>query len=90
MYFLNKYMKKLQTSGYDQNMRIEILKSILTGWKSIVAKAETGEKPLHRPRDFEQEERLKAKEEKPLNWYKGKDGKTYDSVMMVPATPHEN
>ena len=23
-----------------------------------------------------------------MNWYKGKNGKAFDSVMMVPATPH--
>ena len=31
---------------------------------------------------------MKAKNDKKLNWYKGKDGKSFDSVMMVPATPH--
>ena len=40
-------MKKLQTSGYDLMYRLEILKSILNGWKKILEKAETGERPLH-------------------------------------------
>ena len=81
-------MKKLQTSGYDQKFRLEILKSILKGWKIIQEKAETGEKPLHRSREFEKEKREKEKADNKLNWYKGKDGKRFDSVMMVPATPN--
>ena len=81
-------MKKLQTSGYDQKFRLEILKSILKGWKTILQKAETGQKPLHRSREFEK--RLQEKSNKKLNRFKGKDGKTFKSVMMVPATPKEN
>ena len=81
-------MKKLQTSGYDHKYRTEILKSILKGWEIIKEKAKTGERPLHRSRDFEKENRDKEKSEKQLNWYKGKDGKRFDSVLMIPATPH--
>ena len=54
---LSNYMKKLQTSGYDQKTRLEILKSIIKGWKSILEKDKTGERPLHRSREFEKEKR---------------------------------
>ena len=50
-------MKKLQSSGYDHKTRIEILKSILKGWKEILKKAETGERPIHRSRNYKKEER---------------------------------
>ena len=42
---------------------------------------------MHRSREFEKEKRFKDKLEKKKTWYKGKDGKKFDSVMMVPATP---
>merc|ERR1712030_144964 len=48
---LSDYMKKLQTSGYDQKTRLVILKSIKHGWQKILEKAKTGEKPLHRSRE---------------------------------------
>ena len=80
-------MKKLHTSGYDQNYRIEILKSILTGWKNILKKAETGERPLHRSKEFEKQERKSVKDSKKLNWFKERDGNAFDSVIMIPATP---
>ena len=85
---LSSYMKKLQSSGYDQEYRLEILKSILKGWKKIQEKAESGERPLHRKREFEKEKRTKEKSDKKLTWYKGKDGTKFDAVLMIPATPN--
>ena len=81
-------MKKLQTSGYDVKYRLEILKSIIKAWKVIQTKAKSGEKPLHRPRSFKKDERKKEKADKKLNWYKGKDGKSFNSVLMIPVTPN--
>ena len=49
--------------------------------------ADSGKKPLHRSRDFEKEKRKNEKEAKKLNWFKGKDGKAFESVIMIPATP---
>ena len=46
---LSTYMKKLQTSGYDESYRLEILKSIIKAWKRILEKNKSGERPLHRP-----------------------------------------
>ena len=65
---LSKYMKKLQSSGYDEKTRLEILKSIKNGWKEIVKKSENGERPLHRSRKFRKEERTEEKFLKTLNW----------------------
>ena len=75
-------------SGYDEKYILEILKSIMKAWKEILKKAESGERPLHRKRSFNQNERKQAKSDKKLNWYKGKDGKSFDSVLMIPATPN--
>ena len=51
-------------------------------------KAESGEKPLHRPRSFKKDEMKKEKADKKLSWYKGKDGKSFNSVLMIPVTPN--
>ena len=84
---LSKYMKKIQSSGYDIKTRLEILKSIKNGWKQIIIKSENGERPLHRSRGYMKEERKDDKNKKKLNWYKGKDGKSFESFLMIPATP---
>ena len=81
-------MKKLQTSGYDHDTQIQVLKSIKNGWQKILEKDRTGERPLHRNREFNRDQRRKDKEDKKLNWYKGKSGNAFDSVMMVAATPN--
>ena len=54
-------MKKLQTSGYDHKERLDILKSIKNGWQKILKKAESGERPLHRNREFNKEQRKQEK-----------------------------
>ena len=86
---LTKYMKKLQSSGYNHSERIQILKSIKNAWKIIVKKDQSGERPLYRSRSYEKEERMKAKEKKKTNWFKtnSKGEKIYDSVLFIPATP---
>ena len=61
------------------------MKSIKNGWKIILKKAETGERPLHRNREFEREKRIEDKENKPHNWYK-QNGQ-FESLMVIPATP---
>ena len=60
----------------------------MKGWKRIVEKAKNGERPLHRDRKYKKDERKEEKEKKKRNWYKGKDGKSFESVLMIPATPH--
>ena len=58
---LSKYMKKLQSSNYNHKERLQILKAIKKGWKIILRKAETGERPLHRSRHRKKEERTDNK-----------------------------
>ena len=82
---LDHYMQKLFNSGYDQQFRTEILLSVIKAFHNILGKHERGEKPLHRDRDFQKEERRRTKNNKIKSWYR-KNGQ-YDSVMFVPLTP---
>ena len=54
-------------------------------FEDILTKHETGEKPLHRDREYKKEERKKAKENKVKSWYK--KSRQHDSVMFIPITP---
>ena len=82
---MSNYMQKLFNSGYNQQFRSEILLSVMKAYRNIVGKHESGEKPLHRDREYQKEERRKTKENKVKSWYR-KNGQ-YDSVMFVPLTP---
>ena len=87
---MNKYMMKLKTSGYDHKMREEVLRAIENGWKKIVTRDEKGERPIYRSREYKREERKEEKENKNKDWYKGKGGKQYESVIFIPATPNSS
>ena len=82
---LSNYMQKLFNSGYDQKFRTEILLSVFKAFRNIIKKHESGEKPLHRDREFEKEERRRTKNNKVKSWYRKNN--QYDSVMFVPLTP---
>ena len=82
---LSTYMQKLHNSGYDQQFRKEILLSVKNAFNKIVTKHESGEKPIHRDREFKKEERRKEKNNKVKSWYR--KGDHHDSVMFVPITP---
>ena len=53
----------------------------------MVDEDKKGLKPLFRDRLWNFEERMKAKKNKKLNWYKNNEKSKYTSVMMVPPTP---
>ena len=79
---------KLKKSGYDHKTRVEVMEAIHKGWEEIIRKDCTGERPLFRSKNYNREERDAAKEKKKGNWFKGKSGNSFDSVIMIPATPH--
>lgn len=81
---INKFMKKMQYSGYTQAFRFSVVSSALNALKIIREKEECGIRPINRPKGWNQEERQKAKEEKKKTWYK-RGG--FDSVLFVPYTP---
>ena len=53
--------------------------------KFFLRKHESGEKPIHRDREFKNEVRMKEKNNKVKSWYR--KGNRHDSVMFIPITP---
>ena len=80
---LNKFMMKLQYSGYDQEFRHEVAKSAINAYETIRDNEELGIRPMHRPKGWRKVERLEEKERKKKTWYT-QGG--FDSVLFVPAT----
>ena len=54
----------------------------IQGYKNQCKRADNGEVPLHRPRNFNREERKKKKIITKTSWYKPND-----SVIFIPSTP---
>ena len=82
---LTDYMVRMKIAGYDENYRKRTLEQALRMYDKIVKEEEEGIKPVHRPRDFQKEERRKDKRKKKQNWAT-KGGCI--APIIVPSTPN--
>ena len=62
-------------------------RSALKHWEKRQHQDETGERPLHRDRDWSKEERRREKEKKAACWYETGENRSYDFPVFCPATP---
>jgi hypothetical protein len=74
--------ERMMMSGYNADYRRGIIESAVKGYEAQVAADLTGEKPLYRPRSWQQETRRKRKRMKGAAWYR-----PADTVLFCPATP---
>ena len=79
---LTKFCKKMARSGYPESYRAEVIKSGVTGYERQLEASRSGQKPLFRPRDWQQEERRKRKIVRKTSWYR-----PADCVGFYPPTP---
>ena len=82
---INKFMQKLQYSGYNKRLRYSIADSALKANKIIIQQAMDGIRPINRPRNWNREERRIEAEKKKKEWYK-RGG--FESVLFIPPTPN--
>ena len=67
---LSEYMKRMQVAGYDQRYRKSTLLSAIRIHDKMIMEHEQGTVPLHRPRNWQPEERRNKKRNKRHNWAK--------------------
>ena len=82
---INRFMMKLQFSGYNKGFRYSIANSALEAFKTIKQQAVIGIRPINRPREWMRPERRLESQKKKKNWYK-RCG--FESVIFVPPTPN--
>ena len=82
---INKFMMKMQLSGYDQAFRCDVVRSAINAFETMMENEERGICPIHRPKEWHKVERSKLKKRKKKDWYK-QGG--FDSVIFVPSTPN--
>ena len=81
---VNHMMLRLQYSGYDRKFREQVVRSALAAYNRLLDLDASGEKPLHRPREWRALERARERRKRRDNWFrKGGSG----TVIFVPATP---
>ena len=70
------------SSGYSERYRAEVITAGIQGFNNQCKRADDGEVTLHRPRNFNREDRKRRKIITKTSWYKPND-----SVIFIPSTP---
>ena len=73
----------IMISGYPEPFRAGVVQSAVVGYQRLAMACQRGERPLYRPRLWQQEARRKTKKLKRAAWHR-----PADSVLFVPATPN--
>ena len=81
---INEFLLRMQFSGYDKEFRFDVFNSANKAYQVAQQRDESGEKPMHRRKEWERSRRKKEKLEKRKSWYKNNGT---ESVIFVPFTP---
>ena len=86
---LEDFARLLRRSGYSEKFRHEVISDALRGFKKMVKREEDGGQPVDRPREFEEGERRRRKEEKVGRWFRKEQRGTNirEGVIIIPPTP---
>ena len=90
---IEEYVLRMQFSGYEEDFRMDVVRSAIKAYEKIKCKVQKGERPLYRTKQWRMKERVKEKRKKKTTWYKGnrkteknKMEKEYKSVIFVQPT----
>ena len=89
---LSRFSLRMKQSGYNDRFRMNVLQSARTNWERRLAQDKSGERPLHREKNWRKEERRREKDKKKKTWHAGKTSRegrdVYDMFpIFCPATP---
>ena len=73
---------KMMISGYPADFRRGVIESAVKCYEAQLAASESGEKPLYRPRSWQQGVRRQKKMVGEMAWFR-----PADTVLRVPFTP---
>ena len=79
---LTEFALRLKWSGYNARYRAEVLQAAVRGYEKLLEAVDRGERPLHRPREWEAQARRQKKLIAKAAWYR-----PAHTVTFVPATP---
>ena len=79
---LSEFSHKFMISGFSERFRLETIQSAVRGYERQCEASDKGITPLHRPREFQAEERRQKKLLTKTAWYR-----PASAVGFFPATP---
>ena len=81
---LSHLSSRMRASGYEEQFRLEVIKSAVEGFNKMVEAEKSGGRPVNRPRSWEADKRQQQKYSKKRSWYKGGG---HHVPLFVPHTP---
>ena len=81
-HYLNEFSLRMKESGYDANMRLDVIKLGIGAYEKQIERENEGICPLYRPKGYDKASREKKKSRTKMSW-----SKPYDSVLFCPPTP---
>ena len=86
---LEDFARMLRISGYSEKFRYEVILDARRGFEKMIRREEGGGQPVDRPREFEEGERRRRKEEKVSRWFRKEQRGTNirEGVIIIPPTP---
>ena len=89
---LSRFSLRMKQSGYNERFSMNVLQSALKNLKRRLAQDRSGERPLHRVKNWRKEEKRRGKDKKKRTWYAGKTSREGGDVynmfpVFCPATP---
>ena len=82
---LTEYMLRMLRSGYPEKYRVDTLTRALRIYDKMVQQDLSGERPLYRPKNWNQAARQKEKKKKKYDW---STNGGYIAPIFVPPTPN--
>ena len=86
---MEDFARLLRRSGYSEKFRYEVILDALRGFEKMIQREEVGGQPVDRPREYEEGERRRRKEEKVGRWFRKEQRGTNirEGVIIIPPTP---
>ena len=79
---LTEFSQRMRWSGYSAQYRAEVLRDAVTGYERLLEQVDRGERPLHRPREWQAAARRRRKMLARAAWHR-----PADTVAFIPAMP---
>ena len=80
------WSRKLRRSGYPATVRHEMIGASMRRYERMCEEEDRGVRPVHRARDWKEEERQRAKELKKTNWHRSKEDQISAPLILDPTS----
>ena len=86
---MEDFARMLKRSGYPERFRYEVISDALRGYDKMQKRETEGGQPVDRPREYDEVERRRRKEEKGGRWFRKQQRgtKIREGVIIIPPTP---